>query len=109
MASLGLQPDPLRVTVAFVIRGFKHRGLRRFFESGDIRGLNPNHVKKIRRILARLNAATRITDLDAPGHRLHPLKGDRKGEWAIDVDRRWRITFTFDGHGCDAVNYEDYH
>jgi len=92
-----------------VIVGFKHRGLKRFFETGDTRGLNPNHVPKIRRILARLQAATRVRDLDAPGLRLHPLKGERKGVWAVVVDRNWRITFSFDGRDCSDVNYEDYH
>jgi proteic killer suppression protein len=91
-----------------VIVGFKHRGLKRFFETGDTRGLNPNHVPKVRRILARLQAATSLRDLDAPGLRLHSLKGERKGEWAVDVDRNWRITFSFDGRDCSSVNYEDY-
>ena len=92
-----------------VIIGFKHRGLKRFFEAGTTRGLNPNHVSKIRRILARLHAANSLRDLDAPGLRLHPLKGHRKGQWAVDVDRNWRITFHFDGRDCDEINYEDYH
>ena len=92
-----------------MIVGFKHRGLKRFFETGDTRGLNPNHVPKIRRILARLQAATRVRDLDAPGLRLHPLKGERKGVWAVVVGRNWRITFSFDGRDCSDVNYEDYH
>lgn len=92
-----------------VIVSFKHRGLRRFFEAGDTRGLNPDHVKKIRRILARLNVASEVRDLDAPGLRLHQLKGRRKGQWAVDVDRNWRITFVFDGRNCAEVNYEDYH
>ncbi len=92
-----------------MIAGFRHRALRRFFETGDTRGLNPNNVPKIRRILARLHAATSVRDLDAPGLRLHPLKGSRKGQWAVEVDRNWRITFSFDGGNCDEVNYEDYH
>jgi proteic killer suppression protein len=66
-------------------------------------------VPKIRRILARLQAATSLRDLDAPGLRLHSLKGGRNGEWAVDVDRNWRITFSFDGRDCSDVNYEDYH
>jgi proteic killer suppression protein len=61
------------------------------------------------RILARLNAAADIRDIDAPGLRLHPLRGSRKGEWALDVDQNWRVTFSFDGHDVDDVNYEDYH
>lgn len=92
-----------------MITGFKHRGLQRFFEKGDARGLNPNHVPKIRRILARLQAGAGVKDLDAPGHRLHPVKGDRKGEWAVDVGRNWRITFRFDGQNFHDVSYEDYH
>jgi len=48
-------------------------------------------------------------DLAAPGHRLHPLKGERQGVWAIDVSRTWRLTFRFDGKNCFDVDYEDYH
>lgn len=92
-----------------MVVGFRHRGLKRYFESGDGRGLKPDHLPRIRRILARLHAATSIRDLDAPGLWLHRLKGARKGEWAMEVDRNWRITFTFDGRDCDDVNYEDYH
>lgn len=92
-----------------MIVGFRHRGLKRFFYSGDSRDLKASHVPKVRRILARLHAATSIRDVDAPGLRLHPLKGKRKGQWALDVDRHWRITFTFDGRNCDDVDYEDYH
>jgi proteic killer suppression protein len=92
-----------------MLAGFKHRGLKRFFERGDSRGLNPKHVSKLRRILARLHAATSLKDMDAPAHRLHPLKGDRRGEWAVDIDRMWRVTFRFDGRDCYDVNYEDYH
>ena len=92
-----------------MIIGFRNRALERYFELGDARGLNPNHTAKVRRILARLHAAASVRDLDAPGLRLHPLKGGRKGQWAVDVDRRWRITFAFDGRNVGDVDYEDYH
>ena len=92
-----------------MIVSFKHRGLKRFFEAGDARGLKPNHLPKIRRILARLNVATETRDLDAPGLRLHTLKGRRKGEWAVHIDNDTAITFTFGGRDCRDVNYEDYH
>ena len=92
-----------------MIVGFKHRGLKQFFEAGETRGLNPNHVPKIRRILARLQAATSPRDLDAPGLRLHPLKGGRKGQWAVDVDRNWRITFTAEGGEIADLDLEDDH
>ena len=92
-----------------MILGFRHRGLERYFEAGDPRGIHASHRSKVRRILARLEAATSLRDLDAPGLRLHPLKGQLMGRWAVDVDRNWRITFTFDGRDCDEVDYEDYH
>ena len=92
-----------------MIVGFRHRGLKRYFEAGDPRGIHASHAAKVRRILARLEAATNLRDLDAPGQRLHPLKGKMKGRWALDVDRNWRVTFIFDGKDCDQVDYEDYH
>lgn len=92
-----------------MIVSFRHRALKRFFTTGDRRGLHPDHVSKIRRILARLHAATSLRDLDAPGLRLHPLKGPKKGRWAVDVSASWRITFSFDGRDCHDVDYEDYH
>jgi len=92
-----------------MIIGFRHRGLKRYCESGDPRGLQAQHSSRIRRILARLESATCLRDLDAPGLRLHPLKGKLLGRWALDVDRIWRITFTFDGRDCDQIDYEDYH
>ncbi len=92
-----------------MILGFRHRGLEQYFVAGDPRGIHASHRPKVRRILARLEAATSLRDLDAPGQRLHPLKGRLKGRWALDVDRNWRITFAFDGRNCDQVDYEDYH
>ena len=46
---------------------------------------------------------------DLLGEGKYQLKGRRKGQWAVDVDRNWRITFVFDGHNCTEVSYEDYH
>ena len=59
--------------------------------------------------LVALDTATCIADMDLPGFRLHRLKGDRKGLWAIDVSRNWRIVFSFEGGNVFAVDYEDYH
>ncbi len=57
--------------------------------------------------LAALDTATCIEDMDLPGFRLHRLKGDRKGLWAIDVSRNWRIVFSFEGGNAFAADYED--
>ena len=89
--------------------GFRHRGLRRLYEEDDRRGLNPEHVEKIRRVLARLDQATGPSDLDLPGYRLHPLKKNMAGTWSITIRANWRITFRFEGENVTDVDYLDYH
>jgi proteic killer suppression protein len=92
-----------------VIRSFKHKGLKRFYETGRATGIRSEHQKRLRFQLAALDTAQTIEDMDIPGFRLHPLKGDRKGQWAITVNANWRLVFRFvDGHAYD-VQYEDYH
>ncbi len=68
-----------------MIKSFKHKGLKRFYETGSIGGIQSKHNKKLRLQLVALDTAKIIEDMDLPGFRLHPLKGDRKGLWAIDV------------------------
>lgn len=68
-----------------MITSFRHKGLRRFFEVGRVTGVQPAHAKKLRMLLSALDTATEIDDMDVPGFGLHPLKGDRKGEWAVSV------------------------
>jgi proteic killer suppression protein len=92
-----------------VIRGFRHRGLKRLFEDGDRRRLRPDHVAKIERILARLDQSDEVGNMGLPGFSLHPLKGDLAGFWAVTVQANWRIIFRFeDGHAYD-VDLIDYH
>ncbi len=92
-----------------MIRTFRHKGLQRFFETGSKAGIQPDQVDRLRMRLAALDTATCIEDMNLPGFRLHTLKGDRKGSWAIDVSRNWRIVFSFDGGNAYDVDYEDYH
>lgn len=92
-----------------MIRGFKHKGLARFFETGSKSGIQAQHAERLRLILAQLNAATSPSDMSLPGLGLHPLKGDRKATWAVKVSGNWRVTFTFVGKDADQVDYEDYH
>jgi proteic killer suppression protein len=92
-----------------VIRAFKHKGLGRFFETGNKSGIRAQHAERLRLILAQLNAATTPRDMALPGLDLHPLKSDRKGAWAVSVSGNWRITFRFVGKDAEAVDYEDYH
>lgn len=92
-----------------MIVSFNHRGLEQFFESGSTRGIQANHAKRIRMILARLNAATSPQDMNLPGLVLHELAGQRKGTWSVRVSGNWRITFTFDSADACNVDIEDYH
>jgi toxin HigB-1 len=92
-----------------VIRSFRHRGLRRLFEEGDRRGVRPDHLPKIRRILLRLDAAGTPSDVDAPGFGLHPLKGALRGYWAVRVSGNWRIVFSFEDGDAVDVDLVDYH
>jgi proteic killer suppression protein len=92
-----------------MIKTFKHKGLRLYFESGKTNGIQAAHSRKIRLILARLNASRTPQDMALPGLRLHQLKGELKGSWAVDVSGNWRIVFSFDGPDIINVDYLDYH
>ena len=92
-----------------MIQSFRHKGLRKFFESGNAAGIQPHHSKRLRMLLAALDTALTIEDMDIAGFRLHPLKGSGRGRWSVWVNGNWRITFEFkDGHAY-VLDYEDYH
>ena len=92
-----------------MIQGFRHKGLKRLFENGETKGVRPDHVEKIENILAVLDRARRPEDMNLPGFRLHPLKGDLKGFWSVTVRANWRVIFRFqEGHAYD-VDLVDYH
>ena len=91
------------------IQSFRHRGLKRLHERGDPSKLSPDRAERIGIALADLNAAKTPQDLDLPGYRLHPLKGDRKGFWSIWISANWRIIFRFEGGHVYDVDLIDYH
>ncbi len=92
-----------------MIVGFRHKGLRLLYEKGDRRRVPSAYVAKIERILARLDEATEPAHMALPGFRLHPLKGDRAGFWAVSVSGNWRIVFRFEGVHVRDVDLVDYH
>jgi len=92
-----------------MIRSIRHKGLKRLFEQDDPRGVNPEHVGRLRDILATLHAAPSVAHIDLPGFRLHPLKGQMKGFWAVTVRANWRVIFRFVGTDAEDVDYVDYH
>jgi len=91
-----------------MIKSIRHKGLRRFYATGNAAGVQASHKKRLRFQLAALDTAVGIEDMDIPGFRLHPLKGTRKGFWSISVSGNWRITFEFRDGNAYVVDYEDY-
>ncbi|MFY9753550.1 MAG: type II toxin-antitoxin system RelE/ParE family toxin [Candidatus Acidiferrales bacterium] len=92
-----------------MIRTIRHKGLKRLYEDDDSRGVIGEHAEKLRDILARLDTAAAIADMDLPGFRLHPLKGELKDFWAVTVRANWRVIFRFADRDALDVNYIDYH
>jgi addiction module HigA family antidote len=92
-----------------VIRGFKHRGLKRLYERGDRAGIRPDLLETVEDILGRLDRAATPQALNLPGYRLHPLKGEMRGYWSVTVRANWRIIFHFDGEDALDVELIDYH
>ena len=92
-----------------MIASFRHKGLRKYFETGNAAGIQPSHAKRLRIQLVALDTAGTITDIDIPGFRLHPLHGGDKGRWSIWVNGNWRVAFGFENGNAHILDYEDYH
>ena len=92
-----------------MIATFRHKGLRKLFESGSLAGIQPAHANRLKMQLAALDTAQVIEDMDIPGFRLHPLKGSDRGRWSIWVNGNWRVTFEFKNGNAFVLDYEDYH
>ena len=86
-----------------------HKGLKRFYETGDTRGIDAKHAVWLRILLTAMDAASEPSALNTPGFRLDGLKGDRKGQWAVSVSGNWRLMFEFDGPDITEVDLVDYH
>ena len=92
-----------------MIKGFKHKGLEKFFLRGTKAGIQAKHVNRLRLILGRLHASTMPQDMELPGLQLHGLTDNCKGIWSVKVNGNWRVTFEFRGEDAYVVDYEDYH
>ena len=92
-----------------MIKSFKHKGLEKFFYSGNKKGIRPEHADRLARILDRLNAAAVIKDMNYPGSFLHKLTGDKKSLHSVRVSGNWRILFQFIDGDAYIVDYGDYH
>ncbi|HYG25299.1 MAG TPA: type II toxin-antitoxin system RelE/ParE family toxin [Caulobacteraceae bacterium] len=92
-----------------MIRSYRHKGLRRFAETGDASKLSVRNTARIARLLASLEASVTPEGMNVPGYRFHALRGDRAGRYSVDASGNWRITFGWDGQHAVDVDLEDYH
>lgn len=91
------------------IKSFRHKSVKKFFETGSAAGIQSKHARKLRLQLTALNQAVKPEDISAPEWSLHHLHGKLEGHWAITVSGNWRLTFSFDGNDAILVDYQDYH
>ena len=92
-----------------VIKSFAHKGLAAFYLTSSKAGIQPAHAARLRRQLGQLDQSSSPADMNVYGWKLHALKGDLAGHWAVWVSGNWRITFKFDGADATVVDYQDYH
>ena len=92
-----------------MIKTFRHKGLKTFFEQGTVAGIQPVHAPRLAAMLRRLNETTGPQGMNLPGWNLHPLKGNLEGHFSVQVSGNWRMTFMFDEGDAVLVDYQDYH
>lgn len=92
-----------------MIKSFRHKGLKKLYETGSQAGVQANQVNRLRMQLVALDTAQTIEDMNIPGFKHHALKGKLKGRWSIWVSGNWRITFEFRDGNAFILDYEDYH
>jgi len=91
------------------IKTFGHKGLKKFFETGNKSGFQTSLAKKIELILDRLDASVEPKDMNFPGSDFHPLKGDLKGFYSVHVNGNRTIIFRLENGDAFDVDLIDYH
>jgi proteic killer suppression protein len=92
-----------------MIKHFKHKGLRLFFETGSKSGIRPDHAARLARQLRQLNDSRTAKEMNMPGWKLHQLAGELADHWSVTVNGNWRMIFVFEGEDAILVDYRDYH
>jgi proteic killer suppression protein len=92
-----------------MIGSIRHKGLADLHWKGQSRGIMQSLMKRLRQVLALLETANAIEDMNIPGLRLHPLKGNMRGFYSVSVSGNWRIIFRLVNGNAEDVNLIDYH
>jgi len=91
------------------IKTFKHKGLKKFFNTGSKAGITPSHARNLALILDQLDASYKATDMKYPGSDFHGLEGDLKDFYSVHVSGNWVVIFRFEGNNAYDIGYLDYH
>jgi toxin HigB-1 len=94
------------------IRNFVHKGLKRLYAEDAAKGVPPDTVDKLRKMLSFIDDMQDAEELRVlPAWKVHTLSGDRKGTWSLSVTRNRRLTFRIDTAEREVVdlNLEDDH
>ncbi len=91
-----------------MIKGWKHKGLKVFYETGSTKGIQAKHRMRLTIILQRLDAPIKAQDLNVPGMRFHSLRGKHKGYYSVSVSGNWRVIYQFEGSHAILVDYLDH-
>lgn len=92
-----------------MIKSWKNKGLKKFFDTGSKAGIQAAHEKRLKIILQRLHAAVEPEDMNTPGMDFHKLIGKLKDHYSVSVNGNWRVIFKFDKEHSIDVDYIDYH
>ena len=92
-----------------MIKSWRHKGLRNFYETGSKAGIQPKHANILACLLFQLTSAIKQEDMDPPGNNYHMLQGELKDYYAVKVSGNWRLIFQFEGQDAILVDYVDYH
>ena len=92
-----------------MIVSFRNKALKRYWEKSDVKGLRPDWIARISRLLDALDTASRPEDMNVPGFGFHALTGDLADRFALTVSRNWRVTFSWSGDDAAEIDLEDYH
>ncbi len=92
------------------IHSIRHKGLKRLYETGEVKGVPTDMVQKIGDILLAIDEAAEVHDIELfPGWKLHPLKGNLRGFWSVTVTGNLRVIFRFEKGDAVEVDLVDYH
>lgn len=92
-----------------MIKGWRHKGLKRFYETGSKAGIQPKHAEALALLLLQLTSSIKPGDMNTPGNSFHPLHGELEGYYSVKVSGNWRLIFQFEQEDAILVDYLDYH